>query len=163
MMAPMIREREGPAMADVEVELDGLNLVCEDVDATLAFYRLLGMEIPEENVWRTETGAHHVTGVPIGSGATEIDFDSHELSRVYNQGHRDAPAPGGAIIGFRVPSRDAVDELYRRFTEAGHPGRQPPFDAFWGSRYAIVADPDGRDVGLMSPPDPDTGGPPPSL
>jgi hypothetical protein len=30
-------------------------------------------------------------------------------------------------------------------------GRQPPFDAFWGARYAIVADPDGNDVGLMSP------------
>ena len=28
---------------------------------------------------------------------------------------------------------------------------QPPFDAFWGARYAIVADPDGNDVGLMSP------------
>jgi hypothetical protein len=25
------------------------------------------------------------------------------------------------------------------------------FDAFWGARYAIVADPDGNDVGLMSP------------
>jgi hypothetical protein len=25
------------------------------------------------------------------------------------------------------------------------------YDAFWGARYAIVADPDGSDVGLMSP------------
>lgn len=33
----------------------------------------------------------------------------------------------------------------------GHKGRQPPYDAFWGARYAIVADPDGNDVGLMSP------------
>lgn len=33
----------------------------------------------------------------------------------------------------------------------GYLGRQPPFDAFWGARYAIVADPDGNDVGLMSP------------
>jgi uncharacterized glyoxalase superfamily protein PhnB len=35
----------------------------------------------------------------------------------------------------------------------GYLGRQPPFDAFWGARYAIVADPDGNDVGLMSPVD----------
>jgi predicted enzyme related to lactoylglutathione lyase len=28
--------------------------------------------------------------------------------------------------------------------------RQPPYDAFWGSRYAIVEDPDGNPVGLMS-------------
>jgi uncharacterized glyoxalase superfamily protein PhnB len=150
------------AMADVEVELLGLNLVCEDVDATLDFYRLLGIPTPEENVWRTDSGAHHVTGVPIGSDAA-LEFDSHDLARVYNQGHREAPAPGAAIISFRLRSRDAVDDLYRRLTDAGHPGRQPPFDAFWGARYAIVADPDGRDVGLMSPRDPDRGGEAPSL
>ena len=142
-------------MADVEVEFLGLNLVCGEVDATLDFYRLLGIPTPEENVWRTESGAHHVTGVPIGSDATAIEFDSHDLARVYNQGHREAPAPGAAILSFRVPTREAVDDGYRRLTDAGHPGRQPPFDAFWGARYAIVADPDGRDVGLMSPRDPD--------
>jgi predicted enzyme related to lactoylglutathione lyase len=30
----------------------------------------------------------------------------------------------------------------------------PPWDAFWGSRYAIVADPDGNHVGIMSPSEP---------
>ena len=37
--------------------------------------------------------------------------------------------------------------MYRR-------SQQPPFDAFWGARYAIVEDPDGNSVGLMSPVDP---------
>jgi hypothetical protein len=32
---------------------------------------------------------------------------------------------------------------------------QVPYDAFWGARYAIVADPDGNEVGLMSPRDDD--------
>jgi hypothetical protein len=31
--------------------------------------------------------------------------------------------------------------------------RQAPFDALRGGRYAIVADPHGNDVGLMSPVD----------
>ena len=39
----------------------------------------------------------------------------------------------------------------RKLTQAGHAGRQQPFDAFWGARYAIVDDPDGNGVGLMSP------------
>jgi uncharacterized glyoxalase superfamily protein PhnB len=162
-MTTTIRELGRTAMADFEVELQGLNLVCEDVDATVEFYRLLGVPIPEENVWRTDSGAHHVTGVPTGSSGAELDFDSRELACVYNEGHRDAPAPGAAVIGFGVATRDAVDELYRRLTEAGHAGRQPPFDAFWGARYAIVADPDGRDVGLMSPRDPDRHSEGPSL
>jgi uncharacterized glyoxalase superfamily protein PhnB len=59
------------------------------------------------------------------------------------------------VLGFSVASRDAVDERYAALTGAGYPGRQPPYDAFWGARYAVVQDPDGRDVGLMSPIDPD--------
>jgi uncharacterized glyoxalase superfamily protein PhnB len=55
------------------------------------------------------------------------------------------------VIGFSLPTRCAVDKTYTELTEAGYVGRQSPFDAFWGARYAIVADPDGNDVGLMSP------------
>jgi hypothetical protein len=47
--------------------------------------------------------------------------------------------------------REAVDQRYAELTAAVYPGRQPPFEAFWGARYAIVTDPDGNDVGLMSP------------
>jgi uncharacterized glyoxalase superfamily protein PhnB len=44
-----------------------------------------------------------------------------------------------------------VDRLYAELTAGGYRGKQPPYDAFWGARYAVVADPDGIDVGLMSP------------
>jgi len=40
--------------------------------------------------------------------------------------------------------------------------QQAPYDAFWGARYAIVEDPDGNAVGLMSPIDPDRRTAPPS-
>ena len=43
----------------------------------------------------------------------------------------------------------------RELVDAGYTGRQPPYDAFFGARYTIVADADGNDVGLMSPIDPD--------
>jgi uncharacterized glyoxalase superfamily protein PhnB len=32
----------------------------------------------------------------------------------------------------------------------GH-GRKEPWDAFWGQRYAVVADPDGNHVDLYAP------------
>lgn len=50
-----------------------------------------------------------------------------------------------------MPSRPAVDEVYSDLTEAGYTGHQPPYDAFWGARYAIVDDPDGNGVGIQSP------------
>ena len=45
----------------------------------------------------------------------------------------------------------AVDDTYTDITSAGYSGRQQPYDAFWGARYAIVEDPDGNPVGLLSP------------
>jgi uncharacterized glyoxalase superfamily protein PhnB len=54
------------------------------------------------------------------------------------------------VIGLKLETREAVDAAYAEVTGAGHKGLQPPYDAFWGARYAIVEDPDGIAVGLMS-------------
>jgi hypothetical protein len=59
------------------------------------------------------------------------------------------------VLGFKVESRERVDEIYADLTAAGYRGQQPPYDAFWGARYAVIEDPDGNAVGIMSPVDPD--------
>jgi uncharacterized glyoxalase superfamily protein PhnB len=142
--------------------LNALNLVVGDMDAALAFYRLLGLDIPDEAVWSTATGTHHVT-VSV-SGGFDLEFDSPALARVYNAGWQPpADARGGVVIGFTVTTRDAVDECFARMTAAGYGATQPPFDAFWGARYAMIVDPDGNHVGVMSPVDPERMGRPPEL
>ena len=75
----------------------------------------------------------------------------------------DAAGSGRAVLNFRIPTREAVDELFAKLTAAGHRASQPPFDAFWGSRYAVVCDPDGHPVGLKSAADPDRRTPPPGF
>ena len=60
---------------------------------------------------------------------------------------------GRVLLGFGLPSREAVDELFDELVTHEHQALQPPYDAFWGARYAIVEDPDGNPVGLMSPSD----------
>jgi uncharacterized glyoxalase superfamily protein PhnB len=40
---------------------------------------------------------------------------------------------------------------------------QAPYDAFWGARYAIIEDPDGVAVGLMSPRSAEMRSPPPEM
>jgi uncharacterized glyoxalase superfamily protein PhnB len=42
-----------------------------------------------------------------------------------------------------------------------HRGHKAPEDAFWGARYAIVEDPDGNSVGIMSAIDESKRRPPP--
>jgi catechol 2,3-dioxygenase-like lactoylglutathione lyase family enzyme len=149
-------------MSDSQPVLDQLNLVVRDMEATLAFYRRLGLHIPDTSVWRAAGGAHHVE-VTMPNGL-HLEFDSAALSRRYNAGWREpAAGDGRAVIGFKLPSRAAVDERYADLTRGGYTGRQSPYDAFWGARYAIVADPDGNDVGLMSPIDPTRKSAPPAL
>ena len=86
-------------------------------------------------------------------GGLSLELDTADSARVWHAGWRADPGSVGVVVGFALPSREAVDERYAALTAAGYAGRQPPFDAFWGARYAIVADPDGNDVGLMSPVD----------
>jgi uncharacterized glyoxalase superfamily protein PhnB len=84
-------------------------------------------------------------------GGVSLELDAAESARLWHAGVRSDPASASVVIGFALPSREAVDERYGALTGAGYTGRQRPFDAFWGARKAIVADPDGNDVGLMSP------------
>ena len=64
---------------------------------------------------------------------------------------------------FRVPARPDVDAIFKDMTDAGYRGLQDPQDAFWGARYAIIEDPDGIAVCVMSPVLPDRKAPPPEV
>ncbi len=145
--------------------LNQINLVCGDPDASIAFYRRLGVEISDDDVWRTASGAHHVgtSGAPAGEGV-EFDLDSAAFAQCWNAswaGRTDLS--GRVVVGFGVPTRAAVDEVFRDMTGAGYRGLQEPYDALWGARYAIVEDPDGIAVGVMSPVSPDQKSRPPNL
>jgi uncharacterized glyoxalase superfamily protein PhnB len=122
-----------------------LNLVVADMAASVAFYRRLGIAVPESQ----DTAAAHVQlRMP---GGFSLELDTAESARFWHAGWRSDPAGVNVVIGFSLPTREAVDVRYAALTAAGYAGRQPPFDAFWGARWAIVADPDGNDIGLMSP------------
>jgi uncharacterized glyoxalase superfamily protein PhnB len=135
------------AMTDGRPVLDQINLVVGDMPAMVEFYRALGVEIEDtEPPW----DSHHRTVSTTGD--LDMDLDSSAFASVWNRGW--SKGRTGAVIGFRVDSRDAVDRLYEKLTTAGHKGQQQPYDAFWGARYSIVTDPDGNAVGIMSPADP---------
>jgi uncharacterized glyoxalase superfamily protein PhnB len=130
-------------VSDVAPRLQQITLVVGSSERSAAFYRLLGLAVPDD-----AAGVH--VEIPQATAEVSVELDEAASAGLWNASWRSG---GGTpvILGFGVASRDAVDELYARLTGADHPGVQPPFDAFWGGRYAIVADPDGNQVGLMSP------------
>lgn len=144
--------------------LDQINIVSGDVEASIAFYRRLGVSIPEERIWRTVSGIHHVSPDESEEGAFYFDLDSIAFAQKWNRGWQGRDdLRGRVVIGFRFSSREAVDAVYADLTGAGHRGLQAPHDAFWGSRYAVVEDPDGIAVGLMSPRSEEHRSPPPEV
>jgi catechol 2,3-dioxygenase-like lactoylglutathione lyase family enzyme len=139
------------------IRLDQVSLVVRDVEASRAFYSRLGLDFGEEHdpVW----GKHHVGAEQGEHAGIDVDLDSTSFAQNWDAGW---PGGTGVVMGFKVDSRREVDELVAALTAEGIPVQQEPFDAFWGARYAVVSDPDGNGVGIMSPIDPATRTEPPS-
>jgi uncharacterized glyoxalase superfamily protein PhnB len=137
--------------------LDQLNIVVGDMTAAAAFYGALGVEFADVPAEWAAWGAHHRNAV--AHDGVDLDLDSAAFARQWHRGWREGAT--GVVIGFRVEERADVDRLYGELVAAGHAGPQEPYDAFWGARFAVVTDPDGNAVALMSPVDPDRRTPPP--
>ncbi len=128
------------------IRLDQVNLVVGDVEASRAFYTRLGLNFGDarDPVWAD----HHVSAVHGDDARIDVDLDSLSFVQKWNHGWRGGP---GAVLGFKVASRQEVDDLVAALVADGVTVQQEPYDAFWGARYAVVSDPDGNGVGIMSP------------
>jgi uncharacterized glyoxalase superfamily protein PhnB len=137
--------------------LHQINIVVGDMRTSLAFYRLLGLSIQE--VPLAEWAPHHASGVT--SNGMRVEFDSVAFAKQWNPGLDESNLGSATIVFFHVTTREQVDRAHARITAAGYRSQKAPEDAFWGARYAIVEDPDGNSVGIMSPADESMRRPPP--
>jgi catechol 2,3-dioxygenase-like lactoylglutathione lyase family enzyme len=123
-------------------QIDMIGLTVRDMTASLKFYRLLGIDIPEG-----------VEGEPFVEAATpngyRISWNTLEMMKEI---YPDWVEPVGQRIelAFKCDSAAEVDDLYKLITERGYEGYKEPWDAFWGQRYAVVKDPDGSLVDLFA-------------
>ena len=130
-----------------ELRFDGIDIVVDDMAAAVTFYGLLGLEVQQT----PEPWVRHHRKVG-GIGAVDIDLDTTAFASTWDGGWE--PGRTGVVFNFRTASRDDVDRLHAALTAAGHTSAQAPYDAFWGARYAVLIDPAGNHVGLMSESDP---------
>lgn len=140
-------------MAAPKARFGGVDVVSKNMEASLAFYREIGLDIPAEKVWPPDGAPQHVD--LHFEGGSGFDIDSEELTIGYDPAWVGVDA--ALVISFRTDSRADVDALHDHMVGLGHPSHLAPFDAFWGARFAIIVDPDGNLVSLMSPldaPDP---------
>ena len=125
--------------------LRGIHIFARDVPASVAFYQRAGLEF--------SSTSHDFARAEGDRAALEIG--SHKLTLGYDAAFEEPPAGGsGTALQIGLASREAVDEMFADLTTAGYKPHLAPFDAFWGSRYAVVRGPGPIIVGLMSPADP---------
>jgi len=138
------RAGDGRTLARMDAQLDVIGMVVEDMPRALAFYRLLGFDLPPE----ADSKPHVETSLP---GGMRLAWDTADEVRSF---HPDWEPPSGGqrmSLAFRCDSPAGVDAAYEEIVAAGYTGEKPPWDAFWGQRYAMVRDPDGNGVDLFAP------------
>jgi len=141
------------------IALEQINIVVRDMEKAVAFYRLLGVTIPEIGPEWAEWARHHVNGET--ANGVRVELDSVAFARQWNPGLDETKLGSSVIPIFHVSSREDVDRVHARVVAGGHRSHRAPEDAFWGARYAIVEDPDGSSVGIMSAIDDSMRRPPP--
>jgi len=124
------------------IKLDMIGITAADVDASLAFYRTLGLDAPE-----TSGGEPYVEIVLPGG----IRLSWNALSMI-KEIDPEWEEPKGQRIGlaYLCESPDEVNRRHQDLVAAGYQSHKAPWDAFWGQRYAQVLDPDGNVVDLFA-------------
>lgn len=125
------------------LRLGFIGIVTNDMAASLAFYRALGVPIEPG-----QDDAPHVDA--LLDGGVALAWDTVETIRGFDPTF--VPASGGhrIALAFDQGSPAAVDAIFASLVDAGYAGHVEPWDAVWGQRYATLLDPDGNSVDLYA-------------
>ena len=123
-------------------KFNAIGTAVADMAASLAFYRSLGLDVPDG-----ADGEPHVE-IPLTSGV-KLMLDTYDTVQAFEPGWT-PPERGQMSLAFECATPADVDESYATMTAAGHHGHLAPWDAFWGQRYAVVHDPDGNAIDLYA-------------
>jgi uncharacterized glyoxalase superfamily protein PhnB len=122
-------------------ELNAIGIVVSEMAASIRFYRLLGLDVPE-----TPDEDHVDAFLPNG---VRFMLDSEEVMRSF-RADWSRQTGNQLALALECGSPAEVDEVYARVTAEGFRGEKEPWDAFWGQRYALLVDPDGVEVALYA-------------
>ena len=122
-------------------ELNAIGIVASDLRRSIAFYRLLGVDLPADGEGHIEATLPNGTRLMLDEESVIKSFRPDWTRETGNQ----------LALAFECASPAEVDELYGNVKAAGFDAEKEPWDAFWGQRYAQLRDPDGVPVDLFAP------------
>jgi uncharacterized glyoxalase superfamily protein PhnB len=125
------------------MSLDAIGIVVEDLDRARAFYRLLDLEIP------ADPEGHGHAEVTL-AGGLRLMFDTFETMQSFDSSWSHVQGSTNASLAFSFETPGDVDAKHDELVSAGGTSHLPPWDAFWGMRYASLRDPDGNGIDLFA-------------
>ena len=135
------------------LELYMLGLIVRDMPAALAFYRCLGLAIPEGS----EEQAH--VEIKMGNGLTFF-LDSKpgrwdpQFGRELEARDEAAGSQYPLLLEFYLGQADALNAKYQELMDHGYQGFREPYATSFGMVFAMVKDPDGNTVLLSADAEP---------
>jgi catechol 2,3-dioxygenase-like lactoylglutathione lyase family enzyme len=127
-------------------QLDAIGAIVADLDVSISFYRKLGLRFPDDP--DPEGHGHAEATLP---GGLRFLLDTEESVKSFAPEWAPPTGSPRAGLAFLCESAEDVDRMYGELVEAGATGVKPPWDAFWGQRYAQLHDPDGNGIDLFAP------------
>lgn len=122
----------------------GVYLFVENLDSTLAFYQLLGLEVERVS---------EMFGRANWGDKVYLEFGTGDLTKSYDPLWSPPGLPSNCTLSLEYASNDEVDSVHNRAVQAGQRSHLEPSTPPWQSRFAILIDPDGNYVGLHGPRD----------
>jgi len=118
--------------------IDNVGLAVRDLERSVAFYQTLGFR----KTFQNERGS------TMTAGSTKLFlFPAADREVALRAITLEANPPGIDHLSFLV---DDVDRTYTELTGHGVSFLASPADQSWGARTAVLRDPDGNNMGLLT-------------
>ncbi|HCO58797.1 MAG TPA: glyoxalase [Porticoccaceae bacterium] len=111
--------------------INAITLVTQDMAASFAFYRALGLTL--------KFGGEDSVFTSLSAGECHVNLVQQHCETRHGF--------WGRVI-FYV---DDVDSLYQQIVSAGYRAETEPADASWGERYFHIRDPDDHELSFACP------------
>ncbi len=124
------------------LELYMVGVIVEDMRRALAFYRRLGVAVPD--------GAEEHEHVEVQTSGLTFFLSTKRANARWDPAA--TPASGGyrVILEFYLETQEALDAKYEELTGFGYASHCAPYDVTPELRFAMVDDPDGNTILLSA-------------
>lgn len=124
------------------MKISAVGVSSGDIKKTAEFYSLLGFDFTGVDL--TQDHVEPITP----DGSARLMIDSNQMIKDITG---EEPVQGNhSTFAIEYPSVEELNGVADKLKKAGFVFKKEPWDAFWGQRYAIIADPDGCLVDLYA-------------